>query len=234
MDLIRSRGITDQSWHAILHHKARLDRAWHEPSDESAAIGAAKELCESTARVILEERAITYSQRDDMPKLVQAAHATLDRKPGRGQAAQVAIRNLSQAALKIITTLYELRNELGTGHGRARAPKVTLEAAAAASDAALLWTRWALARLDGIMGGDVDLLVSDLRNGGWTRGKLEKRFGEVDLESLFPEDQQRVGVAVAHRALRGTFVIRESGVDPLQEHPAAHDHGAAALPAAAP
>ena len=32
--------------------KARLDRAWHVPTDESAVIGAAKELCEAAARVI--------------------------------------------------------------------------------------------------------------------------------------------------------------------------------------
>jgi hypothetical protein len=122
MDLSRPRGISDQSWQAIAHHKDRLDQAWRMPVDEGAAIGAAKELCESVARVVLAERAVPYGRSDDMPKLAMAAHTTLDRRPGHGQAAQNAVRNLSQAALKIVTIVGELRNELGTGHGRAKVP----------------------------------------------------------------------------------------------------------------
>jgi hypothetical protein len=215
MELLRPRGISDQSWEAISHYKQRLDRAWHTPADLSAAVGAAKELCECVARVVLEERAVPYAHKGDMPRLVKVAHQTLDRIPGRGQAAQAAVRNLSQAALSIVTVLAELRNELGTGHGRAKVPRISLEAAVAASDAAMLWSRWALARLDELLGGEVDLLVEELRGQHFHRGKLEMRFDEVGLDSLFADDQQRLGVAVAHRAMNGTFVVRESGVEPL-------------------
>jgi len=219
MDVTRPRGISDQSWQAISHHRERLDRAWSVPVDESAAIGAAKELCESVARVVLVERAVPYSLSDDMPKLVRAAHGTLDRLPGRGQVAQAAVRNLSQAALSIVTILVELRNELGTGHGRAKVPRVSREAAVAASDAAVLWTRWALTRLDELLGGDVDLLIAELSGAGWSRGKLDRRFDEVGLDSLFADDQRRLGVAVTNRTMGGTFVVRESGVDPLLDRP---------------
>lgn len=219
MELNRPRGISDQSWQAIDHHRKRLDRAWRFPADGGAVIGAAKDLCECVARVVLEERAVPYGGNDDMPKLVTTAHRTLDRLPGRGQAAQVGVRNLSQAARSIVIVLAELRNELGSGHGRAQTPRVSREAAVAASDAATLWVRWALARLDDLLGGDVDFLVQELRGRHYSRGLLEQRFDEVGLDSLPGEDQRRLGVAVAHRAMKGTFVVTESGVDPLQDRP---------------
>jgi hypothetical protein len=220
MELQRPRGISDQSWQAVSQHKDRLDRAWRTPADRSAVLGAAKELCECAARVALEERAVSYTRKDDMPALAKAAHRTLDRLPGRGQAAQTGIRNLSQAALSIVTVLSELRNELGTGHGRARVPRISLEAAVAASDAAILWTRWVLARLDEVLGGDVDLLIRELRTQIFSRGELDRRFDQVGLDALFADDQQRLGVAVAHRAMRGTGVVRESGLDPLADRAA--------------
>jgi hypothetical protein len=139
----------------------------------------------SASPVALEERAVPYTRKDDVPALARAAHRTLDRLPGRGQAAQTGIRNLSQAALSIVTVLAELRNELGTGHGRANAPRISLEAAVAASDAAMLWTRWVLARLDEVLGGDVDLLIGELRGQIFSRGELDRRFDEVGLDSLF-------------------------------------------------
>jgi hypothetical protein len=90
----------------------------------------------------------------------------------------------------------------------------------------MLWSRWELARLDELGGGEVDLLVRELRGQHYHRGELETRFDEVGLDSLFADDQQRLGVAVAHRAMKGTFVVRamkgtfvvrESGVNPLLE-----------------
>ena len=219
MELNRPTGIGDQSWQAIEHHWARLTRAWGPPTDEGAVIGAAKDLCECVARVVLEERAIPYSAGDDMPKLVTAAHSTLDRLPGRGQAAQSHVRTLAQSTRTIVKVISELRNELGSGHGRARVPKISHEVAAVASDAAKMWVRWALARLGDILGGDVDQLIQELRGDHFRRGLLEQRFDQVGLDSLPGEDQQRLGLAVAHRAMNGTFVVAESGVDPLQDRP---------------
>jgi hypothetical protein len=79
----------------------------------------------------------------------------------------------------------------------------------------VLWSRWVLARLDEVLGGDVALLAQELRGKPFSRDDLEVRFDEVGLDELFADDQQRLGVAVAHRAMNGTFVIRESGIDPL-------------------
>lgn len=219
MELQRPRGIDDQSWQAISLHEQRLAQAWQQPEDLSAAIGAAKELCESVARVVLTERAVPVSRSDDMPKLVKVAHGTLDRQPGRGQAAQIAVRNLSQAAMTIVVTLAELRNELGTGHGRAKVPRISREAAVVATDAGILWSRWALARLDEVLGGEVDRLISELSGRGFHRGLLDQRFDEVGLDNLFGDDQYRLGVAVARRSMNGTFVVWESGVTPLADKP---------------
>jgi Abortive infection C-terminus len=168
---------------------------------------------------VLTGRAVPFSRGDDMPKLVKAAHRTLDRLPGRGQAGNIAVRNLSQAALTIVTILTELRNELGTGHGRARVPRVSREAAVAATDASILWTRWALARLDELIGGEVDRLIDELRSGSFYRGLLNQRFDEVGLDDLFADDQYRLGAAVAQRSMNGTFVVWESGVTPIADMP---------------
>jgi Abortive infection C-terminus len=219
LELRRPRHIEEQSWEAICQHKQRLDRAWQVPEDLSAAIGSAKELCESVARVVLTERAVTFSRSDDLPKLAKAAHGTLDRLPGRGQAAQIGVRNMSQALLSIVTVMAELRNELGTGHGRAQTPHISREAAVASSDAALMWSGWALTRLDEVHGSRVDLLIAELDHNAFRRGELDQRFDEVGLKDLFADDQYRLGVAVAHRAMNGTFVISESGVEPLQNKP---------------
>src|SRR5258708_20918812 len=108
---------------------------------------------------------------------------------------------------------------LGRGDGGARGPRVSREAAGAASDASILWSRWALARLDEVLGGEVDLLIADLARGGFNRGLLDRRFDEVGLDDLFGDDQYRLGVAVAHRSMAGTFVVWERGVTPLGDRP---------------
>src|SRR5260370_6625751 len=154
-----------------------------------------------------------------MPKLVKAAHSTLDRLPGRGGEAQVAVGKLSQAGWTIVSTLTELGNQLGAGHGRARMPRVSREAAVAATDAGILWSRWALARLDEVLGGEVDQLIGELSGGHFHRGLLDQRFDEVGLYDLFGDDQYRLGAAVAHRSMNGISVLYETGVTPPAERP---------------
>lgn len=107
------------------------------------------------------------------------------------------MRNLSQAALTIVSTLTELRNELGTGHGRAKVPRVSREAAVAATDASILWSRWALARLDEVLGGEVDRLISELSGGHFGRGFLDRRFDEVGLDAC----SRTINTASARRLL---------------------------------
>ena len=70
-----------------------------------------------------------------------------------------------------------------------------------------------------MLGGEVDLLIADLARGSFQRGSLDQRFDEVGLDDLFGDDQYRLGVAVAHRSMGGTFVVWESGVTPLGDRP---------------
>jgi len=216
MTLRRPDGIPDKYWKAIEAYEKSLDVAV-QMSDLSRIVGGAKDLCESVARVICEVQAQTVSASDNFERVIAAAHAALDRLPGRGSAVEADIRQIAQSAKTIVTKLAPLRNELGTGHGRSTLPIVTREIAAMSEQAARLWTTWALARLDEVMRGEVPRLVQELEGGSaWKRGLLAERFSEVGLDSLHSEDQHRLGVAVAHRSsVGGTFVVREAGVEPL-------------------
>ena len=51
--------------------------------------------------------------------------------------------------------LRELRNQYGTGHGRAVVHDITDEVIEACVHGALLWVRWALARLQAVLLGPV-------------------------------------------------------------------------------
>jgi len=201
-------------------HEERLDQAV-ERADGSAIVGAAKELCECVAGVVCAALAQTVSTADDFGKLILAAHAALDRRPGHGAAAEASVRSIAQASRTIVSELNTLRNEVGTGHGRPLVPVVTRETAVMAEQAARLWSAWALARLDEVLRGEVAGLIRELESGGtWRRGLLAQRFEEVGLHSLHSEDQHRLGVAVAHRSSIGqTFVVSEAGVEPIRRDP---------------
>ena len=219
--LHRPEGLDDQHWRAVQAHETRLANA-SARSDRSAIVGASKELCEAVAAVVCSALAQTFNA-DDYGQKLSAAHAALDRRPGRGAATEGSVRNISQAVRTIAGELNSLRNEVGTGHGRPFVPVVTRETATVAESAALLWSQWALARLDEILRGQVAGLVAELERGGnWRRGMLKQRFEEVDLPTLHSEDQHRIGVAVAHRGSGGgTFVVSEAGIDPLRWTPEA-------------
>jgi hypothetical protein len=90
-------------------------------ADPPAAIGSAKELLETTCKVILEDYAAPYGTRDDVLDLYKKvatelklnAEAVPDDAKG-SRAAQGVLRQMSAA----VQNLAELRNALGTGHGR--------------------------------------------------------------------------------------------------------------------
>jgi hypothetical protein len=69
--------------------------------------------------------------------------------------------------------------------------------------------------------------------GLFRRGTLAERLLAADLPHLEPGDLRLLGVAIAHRAMRDTFVIQEEGVeacasDPRADiWPAAHREGVA-------
>ena len=112
---------------ALRDHLDRIDRTI--TSDPAAAISAAKELVESTCKVLLDALLVAYSNSDDLPALYKKVAETLrlnaeavpDSAPG-SKSAQKVLRTLSTT----VQSLAELRNELGLGHGRA-VPSPALE-----------------------------------------------------------------------------------------------------------
>jgi hypothetical protein len=106
----------------ISEHLDRIDHAVAR-DDPALAIGSAKELVESTAKVILRERNVSFDNNDDLPKLARMAEEALQvHPPQAGPDGSQAIRKILGAALTVTSGLAELRNGYGTGHGRGTVP----------------------------------------------------------------------------------------------------------------
>lgn len=110
-------GITEPA--VILEHLDRISRAVrHE--DPAQAIGSAKELIESTAKLVLRERGETVSGREEVPDLVRRAQEALNVHPTQagGPDGAPSVRRILGAASTVATGVAELRNAgYGTGHG---------------------------------------------------------------------------------------------------------------------
>lgn len=111
-------------------HLRRIDNGL--ARDPAAAIASSKELVESVCKVVLDDYDIEYAPKDDLLDLYKAAAKALklnaeavpDNKKG-SEAAQRALRSLAST----VQNLAELRNQLGTGHGRnKRSPALTRHA----------------------------------------------------------------------------------------------------------
>lgn len=193
----------------MLHAKATEDAA--------LTLGSAKELCETVAKVVVSARGGIEGSQADMPALVRDAHKALEFQPGAGLATDSEARQIAQGLKSIVLGVSELRNRMGTGHGRSTLPEVTAEHAELAYEAAVLWSGWALRRLEPYIAGDVTTLVRQLGEGAiFRRGNLAERLRLADLGRLTVEDQRRLGIAVARRAAAGTFVVREDGIEAVR------------------
>ena len=88
--------------------------------DPALAVGSAKELIESTAKVVLSERGQPFDDKADLPKLARAAQLSLGLDPstGSGPDGSDGVRRILGAVTTIANGLAELRNRgMGTGHG---------------------------------------------------------------------------------------------------------------------
>lgn len=217
LHLDRPEGLEDAAWTAVDGPLQRLNRALA-ASDQPLVVGTCKDLAEAVAKVVLAARGETVASNEDFPKLMTRAQAALDRQPGRGLAADEAIRLGAQSALKAINGLPELRNRVGTGHGRALAPEVAEEVVLVSVDLAMMWCRWALRRLRYVIFGRPQNLITALSTGQtFYRGDLTERLEAARLPELSEPDQSALAVAVARRALTGTFVVQEDGVERCAE-----------------
>jgi hypothetical protein len=114
-------GLRDPS--AIREQLDRIQRAITD--DPALAVGSAKELIESTAKIVLAERGIAVSDRAGLPELVRQAQQALALHPSSavpGPDGTDAVRRILGGVSTIAAGLAELRNRgYGTGHGPAGA-----------------------------------------------------------------------------------------------------------------
>lgn len=130
-----------------------IDRLARTPTDSvDEQIGAAKELIESTARHVLKVRSVQIPANTTLPKLVKEAISALAPVSTAGPSTTVApVQRLLGQLGQLPVTIAELRNAVGSGHGRADAidglepwhGRLAVEAAAAWCDAALALLRQA-------------------------------------------------------------------------------------------
>lgn len=133
---------------AIRENLDRIARAI-EHGDPAQAIGSAKELVESTAKVVLRELGRPVDDKDDLPHLVHQTQVALGVHPSTaspGPDGSDAVKKILGGAVTITSGLAELRNRgYGTGHGPA-GPRVGLRARHAhlAVAGARLWCEFML------------------------------------------------------------------------------------------
>lgn len=110
---------------AVIHEHLDRISAAIERDDPAQAIGSAKELIESTAKLVLRERGDSYSDAEDLPALVMRAQQSLSVHPsGRppGPDGSDAVKKILGAVTTVSAGIAELRNRgYGTGHGPGRA-----------------------------------------------------------------------------------------------------------------
>ena len=216
--LTRSAGVGDDQWVALCDAVDRLNRAI-DVNDLPAVVGGSKELCECVAKIVLVAR--TEAEEGlEYPALISKALATLGRRPGRGDVAERPIRDIVQGASKVVSNLAEMRNKVGTGHGRATPPHANGEHASLALNATRLWCEWALDRLAVVLENSVDVLINDLAGSTFYRGLLAQRLSEIGVDQLSDSDAERLGRAVAQRGgQRDTFVVKRDGVEAALRDP---------------
>jgi hypothetical protein len=135
---------------AIRDHLDRIERNLDD--DPRLAVGSAKELVESTAKLVLKRCGVQYGKSDDLPSLVTKAHTALGinaKQVDEGAENAVGIRTLLSAVSRIGVGMAELRNQVGTGHGQTEVPTwVTPRHARLAVGAAHVWCQFVLETLE--------------------------------------------------------------------------------------
>lgn len=123
-------------------------------SDPAGVVGASKELIEATAKTVLDQLNIAYTDREDFSALVPRAQSALGLGAGGVDGtvdAANSIRRILGGLASIAQGIDELRNAEGGGHGRVRGTRLTIRHARMVMNAARTWCEIVLDTL-----GDTD------------------------------------------------------------------------------
>lgn len=216
--LIKPNGLDDVSWSAISSNHDRLRRSL-QSQDRQQTIGVCKELTESIARVVLATRGTPAADNTGYSEVLSAAHSVLEYQPGPSLTPDTSALAIASAAKKMAIRMRDLRNDYGTGHGRAVTPAIPDELLELAVDGTLVWARWALRRLEHLLAGQLTPLINDLTQFVAHSGPhWADRLTAADIPRLDEADQRHLGVAVGQRAASGTFVVLQEGIEaPLDD-----------------
>ena len=130
---------------AIRQQLVRIERALG--SDPGQAIGAAKNLVESTAKVVLDARGQNVPGSARLPALIAATMRVLHVHPSDEE--RVPVREILAKASAIANHLGELRNDAGDGHGPLAPPAdLELRHGRLAARAAIAWCAFVLETLE--------------------------------------------------------------------------------------
>jgi len=114
---------------ALEEQMLRLTRNLEDPA---ALLGGAKELLEAVAKFVLEEGGRLPDKKLDFPILIALSFEQLGFKPAVVDEAAPGgkqVRAIYQSARTVVTSVNELRNLQGTGHGRTLPTGVSAESA---------------------------------------------------------------------------------------------------------
>lgn len=111
----------------VLHeHLERIKKGI--AKDPSSAIASSKELLESLFKLILDQEGVEYPAKDDVPdlykKVGEALKINAESVQGSSKASQT-IQKIFRTLTTTVSSIAELRNEIGTGHGRTTASIAT-------------------------------------------------------------------------------------------------------------
>ncbi len=131
----------------VLHeHLRRINDAL--VRDPAAAIGSAKELVESTFKIVLDDYGVTHDRSTDLLELYKLVAVELriarESVPDSAKGSRASHKILSNLTTTV-QNLAELRNELGLGHGRTATSKALTRHARLAGDSAQTIANFVLA-----------------------------------------------------------------------------------------
>jgi hypothetical protein len=89
-------------------------------TDPEGAITVARTLLETVCKKILDDLPITYSDKEDLPKLYASTAAALNLAPN--QHSEEAISAILGGAMAVVNGIGTLRNRLSDSHGRGGRP----------------------------------------------------------------------------------------------------------------